>query len=166
VTRFHRLLLIAVSALAAADDSGAQSRSVDSACTYEQCAVWRDGGALRRGANGEVVLRDQFFRPMRLTEFVGGADSSTLWAQRFERRAQTGTTLSVIGILSLAVGAGAYYLRTRDLGPGEIDDANGFEGALGFGGVIAMASGALLRSSAEPSRSRAVWWYNRRYARP
>ncbi len=144
--------------------SEAQDATADTACTYERCAVWLDRGTLRRGASGVAVLRDGFFRPMRLLAFVGGADSATIWAERFAGRAQAGARLSTLGFLSLAVGVGTYYMRTRNLAPGVIDDANGVEGALSFGGVIAMAGGLLLRKSAEPALNRAVWWYNRRFA--
>ena len=164
MTRLSRLLLFAAIVSAPIVVSGAQDATGDTACTYERCAVWLDRGTLRRGASGAVVLRDGFFRPMRLPAFVGGADSATIWAKRFERRAQAGTRLSAIGFLSLAVGIGTQYVRTRSIASGAIDDANGFEGALSLGGVIAIAGGLLLRTSAEPARNRAVWWYNRRFA--
>ena len=162
----HHVLSLAIALSAPTVASGAQNIPTDSACTYDRCAVWLDHGALRRGASGPVVMRDSFLRPMRLPAFVGGADSATIWAERFEGRARTGSTLSTVGLVSFLTGVGAYYLRTRNLGPGEFDDANGFEGALAFGGVITMAAGLILRSSAEPARNRAIWWYNYRFARP
>ena len=143
----------------------AQDVPTDSTCRYDQCAVWLDRSALRRGANAQVILRDGFVRPMRLTAFVGGSDSATVWAERFERRAQTGAAFSSLGLLSVGIGIGTHYFRTRRLAPGVRDDANGFEAALSFGGVLAWGVGLFVRSSAEPARGRAVWWYNRRFAR-
>ena len=159
-------LLVIAAMFVLAVPSGAQEARSDSGCTYDRCAVWIERGMLRRGASGAVLPRDGFFRPMRLASFVGGSDSATVWAERFDSRTRAGTTLSKFGMLSFAIGAGAYYFRTRNLGPGEIDDANGFEGALAFGGVIAIGGGLIVRTSAEPARNRAIWWYNHRFARP
>jgi hypothetical protein len=166
VIRTRCPLVILAAMVAHAVPSGAQEGRTDSACTYERCAVWIERGMLRRGASGAVVRRDGFFRPMRLADFVGGTDSAAAWAERFDSRMRAGTTLSKVGMLSFAIGAAAYYVRTRNLGPGEIDDANGLEGALAFLGVIALGGGHIVRTTAEPARNRAIWWYNRRFARP
>lgn len=140
-----------------------QAPAVDSACTYDRCALWIDGGAVRRGAVGTVVLRDGFFRPMRLAAYVGDADSSGIWASRFEQRDGTGQTLVVAGLISMALGFGSHYLRARHVVLGS-DDANSLEAVAIVGGYLAFFGGDFVRSTARPYRARAIWWYNRRCA--
>ena len=146
--------------------SDAQSSTPDSGCTYDRCAVWLDGTSLRQGSASTVVLRDSFLRSMRLAAFVGGSDSATVWATRFESRASTGNTMSTIGLAAILVGFGTQYLRVRNRAPGVIDDANALEASLVFGGAAAFIGGTFVRSAAERQRGRAIWWYNRRFAQP
>ena len=146
--------------------SDAQSSTADSGCTYDRCAVWLDGTSLRQGSASTVVLRDSFLRSMRLATFVGGSDSATVWATRFESRASTGNTMSAIGLAAMVIGFGTQYLRLRDRAPSVIDDGNAFEASLVFGGAAALAGGTMVRATAERLRGRAIWWYNRRFAQP
>lgn len=163
MTRLRTALLIVASVLRT-HAGQAQIAPVDTLCSYERCAIWLDRSALRRGAMSDVVLRDGFFRPMRLAAFVGGADSATIWAQRFDARAGVANRLSLMGALAIGIGIGTRYLRVRHQSSG-IDDANGFEASLVFGGYMAVISGAIVRNTAQPFRGRAIWWYNRRFAR-
>jgi hypothetical protein len=146
-----------------ASSAKAQSSVQDSACSYDRCAVWLDRGNLRRGADATVVLRDGFFRSMRLEAFFGGSDSATVWAGRFERRASTANKLSGFGLLAMGAGFGMQYLRVRNRTSG-IDDGNGFEASLVLGGYLSFLGGAIVRMTAQPMRGRAIWWYNRRFA--
>ncbi len=100
---------------------------------------------------------------MRLAAFVGGSDSATVWAQRFDTRVQTGSRISTLGLVSVALGVGLQYFRVRNRTPGTRDDANGLEATLGFAGAAAFVGGQLVRTSAESFRGRAIWWYNRRF---
>lgn len=162
VTPLH-LLLVASVLVVPVLASSAQVSPVDSGCNYVRCAVWLDHGKLRRGAGGPVVVHDRFLRPMHLAAFIGGADSATVWAQRFDTRVQTGSRISTLGLVSVALGVGLQYFRVRNRTPGTPDDANGLEATLGFGGAAAFVGGQLVRTSAESFRGRAIWWYNRRF---
>ena len=150
--------------LVTANVSDAQSSGADSGCAYERCAVWLDGRSLRKGSASNVVLRDGFLRSMRLAAFVGGSDSATAWATKFESRAKTGNTMAAIGLAAMVVGFGTQYLRVRHRPAGVIDDGNAFEASLVFGGALTFAGGSLVRATAERHRGRAIWWYNRRFS--
>lgn len=142
----------------------AQVATAESTCTYERCALWIDGAAVRRGAGGVVVLRDGLFRPMRLRDLVGGADSAGYWASSFERRARVGQVFTKAGLAAFVVGAGAQYIRLRN-STNSRDDATAVEFGLVLSGTASVFVGSFIRRTANPLRSRAVWWYNRRFAR-
>ncbi|HEX4936394.1 MAG TPA: hypothetical protein VFV33_24600, partial [Gemmatimonadaceae bacterium] len=71
--------------------------------SYTRCALWIDGPRVRQGAEGVVIGKPGFFRPLRLTRLVQG-DSALHYARGFERNtARAGG----FAFLSLAFGVAA-----------------------------------------------------------
>jgi hypothetical protein len=164
------LVLIAASAAvstASAQNTGTETAACrDSATTamYRRCALWMDGGKVRRGEQGAVVGRRMLIIPAHLSRLVAG-DSAMAYANLFERRSKQSTALVVLsGILigisvSNAHCGGQYSGCAYDWG----FNSAGFD--LLAGGVVLTGLGVHFQERANQAGTQAVWWNNARFAR-
>ena len=138
--------------------------------SYTRCALWIDGPRVRQGAEGVVIGKPGFFRPMRLTRLVQG-DSALHYARGFERNtARAGG----FAFLSLAFGVAAYvvvdsYECNRDafLGVCTNSDDETTLGAVALlaGSLVTGIVSAVFQNNARKDGSRSVFWNNSIYAR-
>ena len=164
------LLTLPIATLAGQDAPAQSSECAASGATYVRCALWIDGQRVRRGAEGVVVGRPGFFRPLRLTQLVQG-DSAVHYARGFERNtAKAGG----FGLLSAAfVIAGFIVADSYDCNRDEFlgvctngDDDETFT-ALGLlaGGLVSGIVSGVFQSHARRDASRSVFWHNANFAR-
>lgn len=138
----------------------------DTACSYERCALgivpaW-NGLAVVRGVDERQVTVLHFFIPRDVSQAIAGTDSSVVGATRARaegyhafqlRRAAAGFTdggallVAVAGISALRAG----HMRRQDA-------------VIAGAGAAALAISVPLQFAADGALSRAVWWYNRRFA--
>ena len=132
----------------------------DSACPYVRCALgiapaW-SGLDVVRGADGARVARLGFFWPRSLGAAFAGADSASHYAARAVRVRRVGAALTDAGALLLA------YTAARAASEGRLRRG---DAAIAAGGAGALAVSVPLQFRADGLLSRAVWWYNARFAR-
>lgn len=140
--------------------------SRDTACTYGRCALtivpaW-NGLAVARGVNGDRVALLHFFLPRDVSRDIAGPDSAMVGAERAREEGyhavqlrRTAAALTDGGALLLAV-AGIRAIRAGHARPQDAALA-------GLGGA-AFAVSVPLQFAADGALSRAIWWYNRRFA--
>jgi len=162
------LATVVAATLTAARAGNAQSAPVGgSACDYQTCALtiaprW-NGLAIVRGISGETVDNLNFFFPHDIGAALGanggkyaGADSVAVAAQRAVQLRRIGAVFTDVGLLALLVGAvGAATSASNS-------HANGV--LLGIG-VAALGVSVPFQFAADGALSKAIWWYNLRYAR-
>ena len=137
---------------------------------YTACALWYDGREVRRGADGESVGRPAFLRPIALTHLVVG-DSAKIYAMKFERRTRQATGLLIAGEVLIAGGFAIANTDRCTTNPSGPCDSQRFDT-----GIVGLASALVglgceiaslpLMWSANRAIGKAIWWNNRRYARP
>jgi hypothetical protein len=169
---FTALLLLAtpIAAAAGQDPAIPAAECSASGASYMRCALWIDGQRVKRGAEGVVVGKPGFFRPLRLTQLVQG-DSAMHYARGFERNtARAGG----FGLLSAAFLVAGYivadsYDCDRDAFLGvctNSDDESTFT-AVGLivGGIVSGIVSGVFQQHARRDASRSVFWHNARFAR-
>jgi hypothetical protein len=138
----------------------------DSLCTYDRCALWLDAPGLLRGAEGHLVARRRWFRPLPLRRLVTG-DSALHYATRYEREWRHGNTLSLLGTLAITAGMGIAFTHDCLIGDRQCDMSNGTAVAtftLLLGGFGLDVVGERSSARAARARARALWWHNRQFA--
>jgi len=149
-------------------------------CTYRRCALgiaptW-NGLAVVRGVDGQRVANLNFFWPHDISErfaassdvrFVVGsaaalsasagpaADSAVWHARRAVHLRRFAAVLTDAGLL-----LGGYVVARAAANSG----LNNADRALGIAGASAFAVGVPLQFAADGALSRAVWWYDARFA--
>ena len=137
----------------------AQART-DANCTYETCAlgiapVW-NGLAITKGERQQTVATLGFFYPTDVASVFEGNDAAVDAANDAMRTRTIAAALTDAGIVLVATGiARAAFQRHFD----------GLSQALAFSGAASLAVGVPFQFSADGLLSRAVWLYNRKYAR-
>jgi hypothetical protein len=158
------LPLVACAAVTAAGPRSARAAGVaapdDTTCTYARCALALDpawnGLVLVRGEARRPVASLGFFWPGDIAPVFAGADRAHDFAKRAVRVRRAGAALTDLGGLLLALAAiGAI---TDDAHPGRYP-------AVAGAGAASLAISVPLQFSADGHLSRAVWWYNARFAR-
>lgn len=130
-------------------------------CTYESCALglapaW-NGLAVTRGISGRQIANLGFFWPTDIRPLFAG-DAAALEAATEALQMRTvAAAFTDAGLLLVATGlARAGFQREFD----------GFSQALTGVGAASIGISIPLQFAADGYLSRAVWWYNRRFARP
>jgi hypothetical protein len=170
------MTIVALAALPIASARGQDAPQPSAECaagagaSYTRCALWIDGPRVRQGAEGVVVGKPGFFRPLRLTRLVQG-DSALHYARGFERNnARAGG----FAFLSLAFGVASYvvidsYDCNRDafLGVCTNSDDESTMGALALlaGSLVTGIVSGVFQNHARRDASRSVFWHNAAYAR-
>ena len=150
----------AVIALAASSSVAAAQRQAPANCTYQTCAlglapVW-DGLAVTRGDSERRVATLGFFLPGDVSSVFEG-DSEALEAARAAVRIrQIGAVLTDGGLLFAATGIARGLFRR---------DWDKLSTAFTIGGATALGVSIPVQFAADGELSRAVWLYNRRFAR-
>lgn len=138
----------------------------DTACSYERCALdivpaW-NGLAVVRGVEGSQVALLHFFVPRDVSLAVAGRDSTAIGAgharsesyRAFQLRRSAAAFTDGGALLIAAAGISALragHMRRQDA-------------VLAGAGGAALAISVPLQFAADGALSRAVWWYNRRFA--
>ena len=137
----------------------AQSRAEPN-CTYESCAlgiapVW-NGLAITKGERQETVATLGFFYPTDVASVFAGNDAAIDAANDAVRTRTIAAALTDAGIVLVGTGiARGIFQRHFD----------GLSQALAFSGAASLAVSVPFQFSADGLLSRAVWLYNRKYAR-
>jgi hypothetical protein len=136
------------------------AQRADTTCVYRTCALGLAPSLISldvvRGADNERVARLGFFRPGNVTRAFAGSDSALHYGARAEEARGIAAIFTDIGLAAFAVAA------VRATRRGEIDRAAQAWGGAG-GALLAVSYPLQLRADA--FLSRAVWWYNQRFAR-
>jgi hypothetical protein len=147
--------LLAVLAALASTTRPAAAQS-PSGCTYDDCALRREGvffgQRIVAGVNGRVVAR-QGFAGFRLDSALA-ASPRALAEARIHRRES-----AAAGVLLLAgsvLGAVALVDAARDG-----DEIDGTRGTLLVGGAALSVVGGWRAQIADRALNRALWWFNR-----
>lgn len=132
----------------------------DSTCAYTRCAlgiapVW-NGLAVVRGTERQRVANLGFFFPRDVAPAFAGEDSALRHARRAVRVRRWAALFTDAGGALLGYGA-VQQIRNGRLARSE-------RAAAALGGA-SLAVSVPLQFGADGLLSRAVWWYNRRYAR-
>jgi hypothetical protein len=151
------LVLIVLSAGAA----GAQtSQAREPNCTYQACAlglapVW-NGLEVTRGDSQRRVTNLNFFVPVDISNvFAEDREARDVARDAFRIR-QVGAVLTDAGLILGATGLGrALFQRDWDT----------FSSVLVLAGGASLAAGVPFQFAADGTLSRAVWLFNRRFAR-
>ena len=139
--------------------ANAQTRA-ESNCTYEACAlgiapVW-NGLAITKGERQEAVATLGFFYPTDVASVFAGNDAAIDVANDAVRTRTIAAALTDAGIVLVGTGiARGIFQRHFD----------GLSQALAFSGAASLAVSVPFQFSADGLLSRAVWLYNRKYAR-
>jgi hypothetical protein len=136
------------------------AQGATSSCPYEQCALsivpaW-NGLAVARGAQEERLATLGFVWAGSLRHVFDGDADAVRMGERAVRTRHLAAALTDVGALLLAAGA----IRAAD--DRRTDAAS--TALLGAGGVLFVAS-VPLQFKADGQLSRAVWLFNRRFAR-
>jgi len=165
------IVLIGLSLPIGHASSQAQAVSI---CTYRRCALgiaptW-NGLAVVRGVDGQRVANLNFFWPHDIAADLSKgaglatgavtfgpivADSATLHARRAVHLRRIAAVFTDAGLL---LGG---YVVARAAANSRLTNA---DRALGIAGASAFAVGVPLQFAADGALSRAVWWYNVRFA--
>ena len=129
-------------------------------CPYAQCALgispsW-NGLDVVRGERGERVATLGFFIPGDISGEFSGQDSATAYAIRAMQVRRAGAVLTDAGIAVLGL------VAVRQVASG---DGIGAHRNMALAGAGALAVSVPLQFAADGLLSRAVWWYDRRFAR-
>lgn len=152
-------IAIAIASATSAGEASAQAGS-DPNCTYERCALglvpaW-NGLTITRGESERVVGNLGFFMPGDVTSLFEGDPAALDAATDAVTVRRVGAVLTDAGIVLLATGlARAAFHRDFDT----------FSKALMLTGGLSLAASVPVQFAADGLLSRAVWLYNRRYAR-
>jgi len=146
---FIRSLLVGLTAITVAVQSGAQSK------TYDEQALRIDAGpgTLRvvRGVSDSVVLKIGEFKSTDLSGVVASSPNAASQARLFEKNYRPGLSLTGLGIALMGVGIGVSRVSADPL----ITSAFTITSI----GLIAYGSSRLV--IAYRGLSKAIWWYNR-----
>lgn len=133
-------------------------------CTYSRCALgiaptW-NGLAVVRGADGQRVANLNFFWPHNITAALSAGrgpevDSAGWHARRAVHLRRFAAVLTDAGFL---LGGYVVARAASNIGLTSVDRA------LGIAGASAFAVGVPPQFAADGALSRAVWWYNARFA--
>jgi hypothetical protein len=151
-------LLLVTHALLVPAAVGAQSASLQPACSYDACALRQDRSAIRRGLAGEKVANIGVFSATDLSAIVRG-DSAIAFARVFNREFNHGNRM-VWGGLVLTEGALITVIA-------RMHDDQHFaapESALvgvAVGGFVISQLGSRSLKRARTAASKAIWWHNR-----
>lgn len=130
-------------------------------CDYAACALnvvpaW-NGLAVVRGADEERVALLGFFRARALDHVFAGDTAALMLARRAVRTRRIAAALTDLGAVLLVTGA---TLAITD------DGVDGTTAALLAAGAVSLGVSVPLQFAADGHLSRAVWRFNRRFARP
>jgi hypothetical protein len=153
------LVLLATLALATpAARLAAQASAPE--CSYERCALTLEprwsGLALVRGADRTRVGELGFLWPGDVRRALAGSDSALVFGRRAVVTRRVGAALTDGGAALLALGAVRALHDGRLRGPGARTAAAGF---------LLLGASVPAQFAADGWLSRAVWWYNARFAR-
>ena len=150
--------------------AGAQPAKVAdsvSTCDYRVCALtiaptW-NGLAVRRGTSGPRIANLNFFVPHDISSALGagdrgadGVDSLSAAVRRAVQLRRAGASFTDIGALTLIVAG----VRASTASSNKRLTAS-----LAGAGAALLGIGVPFQFAADGALSRAVWWYNLRYAR-
>lgn len=138
----------------------------DTACSYERCAltivpVW-NGLAVVRGVTGHQVALLHFFLPRDVSGDIAGRDSSVAGAER--ARAEGYHAVQIRRTAAAFTDGGALLLAVAGIGAMRAGHMRRQDAILAGVGGAAFAVSVPLQFAADGALSRAVWWYNRRFA--
>ena len=159
--RINAATLVVLLLLATTQARSQEAPGASAACGYEGCALnvvpaW-NGLVIVRGATEERIAVLGFFRSGTIAHAFAGSPEALAMAERATRTRRIGASLTDAGALVILGGA---VLAIRD---GRIDRASG---ALFAVGAVAVGVSVPLQFAADGQLSRAVWLFNRRFARP
>lgn len=139
--------------------------------SYNSCALRLDGHGLRRGADGQLIARRSFFRPVPLSRFVGGdrARASALEFERYERASLALSAVSIALVLGLDGVALMGHCHLFPGGTRQCSDGNSNHAAIVNGLLVGSCATEAISLSLTVRASRAgnlaVWWHNSRLSR-
>jgi hypothetical protein len=125
---------------------------------YIDCALWFDGGKVRRGLKGDVIAKEGIAGPIKLTWIVKG-DSAQRYARAYEQLIWVGAPMRTLSILS---GGAAWYLSRSRCKTAGCSNASTQRAAR----IWAYSSASLLvisvpfTGAAHRDAARAIWWHN------
>jgi hypothetical protein len=159
--RPQSLVLILLLVFATAPAASQEAAGAAAACDYESCALnvmptW-NGLAIVRGVAEERIAVLGFFRPGTIQRAFGGSPAAIAMAERAMRTRRRGAVLTDAGAALILGGA---VLAIND---GRVGRASG---ALLAVGVVGVGVSVPLQFAADGQLSRAVWLFNRQFARP
>lgn len=139
----------------------------DTACSYERCAltivpVW-NGLAVVRGVTGAQVALLHFFLPRDVSGDIAGRDSLAAGAER--ARAEGYHAVHIRRTAAAFTDGGALLVAVAGIGAIRAGRVRRQDAILAGVGGAAFAVSVPLQFAADGALSRAVWWYNRRFAR-
>ena len=140
--------------------------SRDTACSYQRCALtivpsW-NGLAVTRGVTGDRVALLHFFLPRNVSRDIAGPDSAAPGAER--ARAEGYRAVQLRRTAAGFSDGGALLLAAASVGALKAGRMRRQDAVLAGIGGAAFAVSVPLQFAADGALSRAVWWYNRRFA--
>ena len=149
-----------VIALAASPSVSQSQRQAPANCTYQTCAlglapVW-DGLAVTRGDSERRVATLGFFLPGDVSSVFEGDAEALEAARAAVQMRQIGAALTDGGLVLAATGIARALFRR---------DWDKLSTAFTIGGATALGVSIPVQFAADGQLSRAVWLYNRRFAR-
>lgn len=159
VSMMYRILIFVTALLASPVASRAQARPPAN-CTYQTCALglapaW-DGLAVVRGDSERHVATLGFFLPGDVSSVFEDDPDALDAARDAVQIRQIGAVLTDAGLVLAATGIARALFRR---------DWDKLSAALTVGGGVALGASVPFQFAADGQLSRAVWLYNRRFAR-
>lgn len=172
-SRLAALLMLVAGGAPAASAQAASADSVAAACrdtavvgSYVRCALWLDGGVVRRGPDRLTIAKGGLFKPIPLASLVQG-DSARSYALVYEQTSRRAAKVWVAGLV-LEVAA-IFVLHDDDCGANIFGCSGRGDGRTFVGGTLLFISlGTVVESSnisltAYRAATRSIWWHNARY---
>jgi hypothetical protein len=149
-----------VAAIALVSEFAQAQTARETNCTYQQCAlglapVW-NGLAVTRGESQEQVALLGFFWPDDVSRAFEGDRQAVQKARDAMATRQVGAVLTDAGIVLAFTGVARGLFH---------HDWDKFSTALALGGGTALVASVPFQFAADGYLSRAVWLFNRRFAR-
>ena len=131
---------------------------------FGRCALWFEGGELRRGSPGEIVEIEDVFKPVALSRYVIG-DSAIVHARAYERDARQGLWVRFAAGAFMLTGSIMALTGRHDGPPYDCHRITLRHDGLVLGGLALDLLSHPLRWRGELEATRALGWHNRELSR-
>jgi hypothetical protein len=132
--------------------------------SFGRCALWLEGGELRRGSPGEVVEIEDAFKPVALSRHVTG-DSAIVHALAYERDTRQSLWVRFAAGTTMLTGSIMMLTGRRDGPPYDCRRITLRHDGLLLGGMGLDLLSYPLRWRGELEATRALGWHNRELSR-